>query len=80
MPILSFQVDNVGQAGNVPQWNYFYTDDELSVVVTTGYLNGLAEQKVPLNQANMAMVVTTQGTYLFNIVYSSGNWSFTQYS
>jgi hypothetical protein len=82
MPILNVNVNQVGQAGVFPAIIYILTNDTLAEVITTGYLNKLVQQNVPLSDADMALITTktspnatsTQVAWL-EVSKSGDNWS-----
>lgn len=82
MPILNVQTTQVGQAGIFPAIIYILTNDTVAEVTTTGYLNGLVKQNIPLSEADMALVTTktspnatsTQVGWL-EVSKSGENWS-----
>lgn len=82
MPILNFKIEQVGQSGVLPAIIYILTNDTLAEVTATGYLNGIARQNAPLNEADMALVTTktspnavaTQVAWL-EVSKSGENWS-----
>jgi hypothetical protein len=85
MPILNVQTSSIGFSGVIPQFIYVNSNDVLSTVTSTGYLNNLFTQGYSFSQSDMALVTyiassppTTQ-TALFEITYSAGNWTLVQY-
>jgi hypothetical protein len=82
MPILNFKVESVGQTGVFPAIIYILTNDTVSEITTTGYLNGIVKGNTPLSDADMALVTTktspnassTQVGW-FSVVKSGENWS-----
>lgn len=82
MPILNFNLNNVGQTGVNPSFIYIETNDTQTEVLATGYLNGIQSQTGLLNESMLAIVTTKTspsaasidvGTY--ELAFSSGNWS-----
>jgi len=58
MAILGFQLFNIGESGNVPQFIYLNTNNTIAQVTTTGYLSHLIQQGNEVKNADMALVVT----------------------
>jgi hypothetical protein len=77
MPILNIQVGNIGMSGIVPQFIYIETSDTSGQVQVAGYLNGYANQELPLSQQSMALVSITNSPYckIYNVSYDGTNWS-----
>jgi hypothetical protein len=83
MPILNVQVNQVGQAGVFPAIVYILTNDTLTEVMTTGYLDTIVEKfHVPLSEADMALVTTktTESSPItsvswFSVGFANGKWS-----
>lgn len=82
MPILSTQVEPIGQSGQVPKLIYIETNDTIAEITATGYLNKLHAENIPLSSNDMALVTSSlsQGlkssqSGLFYVVYTSSNWS-----
>jgi hypothetical protein len=82
MPILNVQVDTTGQAGLLPKFIYIETNDTVTEVTATGYLNKLVSQNIPLSESNMALVstratpnATSVQVSLFDVAKSGDNWS-----
>jgi len=83
MTILDFNLETVGQAGQVPKFIYFNTNDTIAEVTTAGYLNKFVEQGNQLNETDMAVVVTrttpnsrAAQVAILEVSFSGGNWSF----
>jgi hypothetical protein len=84
MPILNFNVNQVGQAGVFPAIIYILTNDTLAEVTATGYLDGIVSGGTPLSEADIACVTTktspnaasTQVGW-FGVIKSGENWSLT---
>lgn len=82
MPILNIEVSTVGTSGIMPKIIYILTNDTLAEVTTTGYLNGVVKQNIPLAESDMALVTTktspssptTQVAWL-EVNKSGENWS-----
>jgi hypothetical protein len=82
MTILDFNLDTVGQTGQVPKFIYFNTNNTLAEVTTAGYLNKFVEQGNILAETDMAVVVTrttpnarAAQVAILEVSYSGGNWS-----
>jgi len=79
MPIISTSFNDIGNAGQVPTLVRIETDDSLSTVMSTGYLNVLKDQNLPLSQDSIALVSTGVGSHkavtALSMVYSNGDWS-----
>jgi hypothetical protein len=79
MPIISTSFNDIGNAGQVPSIVRIETDDILSTVLTTGYLNVLAHQNLPLSENSIALVSTGSGVNksvtAMSMVFANGNWS-----
>lgn len=82
MPILEVLVQSTGLIGVTPKWVYIATDDTISQVTATGYLNQTVQAGYTFNESDMALVSTkTTPTAteidvdVLNISYSNGNWS-----
>lgn len=83
MAIKNFQLGSVGEAGIVPRFIFFDTDDTVAEVTTAGYLNKFVAQGNVLSETDMAVVVTratpnarAAQVNLFDISFSGGDWSF----
>jgi len=84
MTILNVSFNNVGQAGQLPQFIYIDTNNTVTQVTAVGFLNKLVSEGLPINESLLA-VVSTRATPsakqvsvdIFNITYSGGNWSLT---
>jgi len=61
MSILNIQTETIGMVEVYPRVIYILTDDTLSAVTTTGYLNNDVSQGLQLSGTEMALVVTTNG-------------------
>ncbi len=61
MPILYINTQFAGQVDIYPTWISINTDDTLSEVTTTGYLNELVANGTALNGNMLALVTTTNG-------------------
>lgn len=59
MPVLSYQVNAIGYGGVNPKLIYIFTNDPISVVTTTGYIDWLANQQ-GIYTGDVALVVTRQ--------------------
>ena len=82
MAILNAQIDTIGQSGVVPTFIYLQTNDTVSTVMSSGYLNGLVKEGLPISEFQVAVVITKLTpnardvqTNLYSIVLSSGEWS-----
>lgn len=82
MPILNFQANTVGQAGQTPKFIYLNTNDTIATVITPGYLNGLVAQGNPIGEIDMAVVATSITPYsksvqvsLYDVDNIDGQWS-----
>ncbi len=79
MPIISSSFNDVGNAGQVPNLVRIETDDSLATILTTGYLNALAHQNLPLSENSVVLVSTGSGVNkavsAMRMVFSSGDWS-----
>lgn len=79
MPILSTNFNDIGNAGQVPSIIRIQTNDSLPTVLSLGYLDILAHEKLPLSENSIALVSTgtgaNQSTVLLAIVFSNGHWS-----
>lgn len=85
MPILNVALNVIGGEGNIPSFIYINTNDTMSRVQETGYLNDLVSQGTLFSEAQLAVVITRESpssrslsVNLYNIVHSSGNWSLTE--
>jgi len=59
MPVLSYQVNSPGQGGVNPKITYIFTDDPVSVVEQTGYIDWLANPQ-GIYPGDVALVVTRE--------------------
>jgi len=59
MPVLSYQVNAPGYGGVNPKLVYIFTDDPISTVTTTGYIDWLANQQGIYN-GDVALILTRQ--------------------
>lgn len=79
MPILSSNFNQIGNAGQQPGTIMIDTDDTLTQIQATGYLNTLARQNLPLSEELMALVSINKGaaksTVWMAIHFSNENWS-----
>lgn len=79
MPILSSNFNQIGNAGQQPGTCFIETDDSLSAIQATGYLNTLHKQGLPLSENLMALVSINKGsatsTVWMAIHFSNENWS-----
>lgn len=79
MPILSSNFNQIGNAGQQPGIVMIETDDSLSKIETTGYLNVLEHQGLPLSESLMALVSINKGSSKSSVwmtIHSSNeNWS-----
>lgn len=82
MTVLSFNINEPGQAGVFPSMIRIQTNDTLATVMGTGYLNDLHEENVPIASGMMALVSTKtspsspySSSSWLDIQYSNGNWS-----
>lgn len=79
MPIISTSFNDIGNAGQVPSIVRIETDDSLATVLTTGYLNVLTHQNLPLSETSLVLVSTGTGVNkavtVMSMTYSSGDWS-----
>lgn len=84
MAILNFNINPVGNVGLGPQVVYFYTNDTVATVSAAGYLNHFVNQGNAISNSMKALVTTIESvgadpvSTFYDIVYSGGNWSFTQ--
>lgn len=76
--------NNIGEAGQDPQLLYIDTDNTLTQVTATGFLNKAVAEKLPISDKLMALVSMKTSpaskvsqTKFFNVTYSGGNWSLT---
>lgn len=79
MPIISTSFNDVGSTGQVPSLFRIETDDTIQTVMTTGYLNVLKNQNLPLTENAVVLVSTGFGankaTSAMRMIYASGDWS-----
>lgn len=82
MAILNIDVNAIGQSGVAPKFIFIETNDTLATVTTTGYLNGIVSQNIPLAETDMALVSTkvtpnskSSQVALFDVAKSGDNWS-----
>lgn len=82
MPIISSNVNFAGQAGVKPSIIFIETNDTVATVTTTGYLNVLSEQGIPLSNSDIAVVTTRPSpsssditASVYSMTFSSGDWS-----
>ncbi len=79
MPILSYNFNQIGNAGQQPGTIMIETDDSLVAIQATGYLNTLARQNLPLSEDLMALVSINKGanksTVWMAIHFANENWS-----
>lgn len=59
MPVLSYQVNAMGYGGVNPKLIYIFTNDPISVITTTGYIDWLANGQ-GIYTGDVALVVTKQ--------------------
>jgi hypothetical protein len=59
MPVLSYQVNAPGYGGINPKLVYIFTDDPVSVITTTGYIDWLANQQ-GIYTGDVALIVSRQ--------------------
>ncbi len=84
MTVLSFTVNEAGQAGVFPSMIRIETNNTLAEVTATGFLDHMFAENVPLQNGMMALVSTkptpnspiTQSSWL-DVVFSSSHWSLT---
>jgi hypothetical protein len=84
MTVLSFQINDAGQAGVFPSIIRIETNNTLAEVSATGFLDHMFAENVPLQNGMMALVSTkptpnsavTQSSWL-DVVFASGRWSLT---
>lgn len=84
MSVLGIYFNNIGQAGQNPQFVYIDTDETVAQITAAGFLNKFVIQGEPFNESLMAVVTTKTtpsakniDTGLYNITFSDGNWSLT---
>lgn len=84
MPILSFNINQAGQAGVFPSIIYMQTNDTLAQVTAVGYLNHLVAESIPLQDGMMVEISTKPShnspevdTYWLEVDFESGNWNLT---
>lgn len=82
MTVLSFNINEPGQAGVFPSMIRIETNDTLATVMTAGYLNDMHEENVPIRSGMMALVSTKtspsspySSSSWLDIQFSNGNWS-----
>jgi hypothetical protein len=77
MAILNFLIAPIAQSGSLPQFIYFQTNDDYSVVTSPGYLNHFVAQGnlINVNQMALVEVSSTPNLDLFVVTYSGGNWT-----
>jgi len=79
MPIISTNFNDVGNVGQVPSLIRIDTNDSLATVLTTGYLNILKDQNLPLTEDAIVFVSTGVGVHktvtVLSMTYSNGDWS-----
>lgn len=88
MPILSSQVNPIGQTGQIPKFIFIQTNNTIGQVQVPGYLNTLIEQGFSLAEIDMALVSTKLSPYAKNSsttlyqVVKTGNdiWSLELYA
>lgn len=80
--ILNTYFNNIGEAGQAPQFIYIDTNNTIPQLALTGYLNDLVSQGIPLSDKMMALVSSKTSpsdkhsqTALYGISFSNGNWS-----
>ena len=61
MPILNVNTQSVGLVDVYPRFIYIDTNDTLSEVTTSGYLNQQVQNGLIVSGKEMALVVTTNG-------------------
>lgn len=83
MPILNIQISSAGKEGIFPRIVYIETNDPLSTVFTTGYLNQAKALNFAFLTTDMVLISTTDNPNTFNnsvdflqVTFSNGNWSF----
>lgn len=82
MAILNFQINNIGESGQIPKFIYLDTNDNLPIVTSPGYLNQFVAQGNAVSDSDMALVslrptpssrnITTR---LFTVHFDSGDWN-----
>jgi len=77
MTVLSFNINEPGQAGVFPSMIRIETNDTLATVMGAGYLNDMHSENVPIASGMMALVSTKAAP---NSAYSSSSWLDIQYS
>jgi hypothetical protein len=77
MTVLSFNINEPGQAGVFPSMIRIETNDTLATVMTAGYLNDMHAENVPIASGMMALVSTKTSP---NSAYSTSSWLDIQYS
>jgi hypothetical protein len=81
MAILNVKTQNIGESGQVPSFMYIETNDPVATITTAGYLNAIVSQKLTLYETQVAVVTTKESSSaasvsnLYNVTFSSGNWS-----
>ncbi len=82
MAVLSFNINEPGQAGVFPSMIRIQTNDTLAEVMVAGYLNDMHAENVPIVDGMMALVSTKtspsspySSSSWLDIQYSNGDWS-----
>lgn len=71
MAILNFQIQTIGQSGNLPAIIYINTNNTIAEITTAGYLNPLVAQGNALTEQMIALVGTKTAP---NDIDSEVNW------
>lgn len=82
MTVLSFQINEPGQAGVFPSMMRIETNNTLAEVLVTGFLDHMFAENIPLQNGTMALVTTkpSPGSSVVNtswleVRFASGRWS-----
>ncbi len=82
MTVLSFQINEPGQAGVFPSMMRIETNNTLAEVLATGFLDHMFAENIPLQNGAMALVTTkpTPGSSVVNtswleVRFASGHWT-----
>jgi len=85
MTILSYRFDNIGQAGDSPQFAYLATNNSLAELTAPGFLNSLVAQNVPVSNTIMMLatyknIPSSKKTQqaLFSVTNNADDWSLTR--
>jgi|15BtaG_2_1085339.scaffolds.fasta_scaffold00113_20 hypothetical protein len=76
MAILDIQTDTAGRIGVSPRLIRIKTDDTVSAITATGYLNTINKNGFALDPLDMALVSTTgNDAQMYKVVKSGDDWS-----